>query len=249
MEIRRYLLIVRRRLPLVVAIVIAALLAGWLVTPKTKTYTATSTLYVGSRSVDINPLSGQVSGDRVTGLDRLIATFAAMATTRPIAADAVEASGIDRTPEQVIGSTTAQQVVNTDLIDISVTDSDPGHSETLANAVATSLVDQIRAFEPAAARGSASEQVISLYEPATRPGAANPRGLFRNVVLAGLFGVLVAGAVLALLEHLDITLHSAEEVERELDVPVLAVIPALGKHLPIEQSAGVERRAARGPDG
>jgi hypothetical protein len=55
----------------------------------------------------------------------------------------------------------------------------------------------------------------------------------RTLALAGVFGVLAAGALLALLEYLDITLRSAADVERQLELPVLAVVPALGRELPV----------------
>src|SRR5690349_1047746 len=103
----------RRRAALIVCIVAAAVAAGWLVAPRTHTYTATSTLYVGSRSIDINPTSGQVSADRAVGLDRLITTFTALVRTRPIAIAAEESARIARSPDSVIANTRAQQVPNT----------------------------------------------------------------------------------------------------------------------------------------
>ncbi|MCU1428685.1 MAG: Chromosome partitioning protein, partial [Actinomycetia bacterium] len=163
MEIRRYLSIVRRRLLLIVVILIAALGTGFVITPRDHNYTATSTLYVGSRAIDVNPTSGQQSGDRVAGLDRLIATFTALLPTRPIAQAAVTATKVARSPDQVAGSTSAKQVVNTDLISVSYTDRDPAVSQLLANAVAASLVAQIRAFEPRDSKAAAG-QVVSVYQ-------------------------------------------------------------------------------------
>ena len=125
MELRRYLSIARRRLLLILAIVAAAIVAGWFATPHTKSYTATSTLYVGSRSINVNPQSGQVSGDRVAGLDRLIKTFTAMMQSRPIASRAVDTADVNRLASAVAAATNAQQVPGTNLIDVSVTDRDP----------------------------------------------------------------------------------------------------------------------------
>src|SRR4051812_1607872 len=105
MEIRRYVSIVRRRWLLVIVIVVAALGAGWLISSRANTYTATSTLYVGSRSIDIDPRSGQVSGDRVAGLDRLIATFTELARTRPIATAAGRTARVPLVPGEIIAGT------------------------------------------------------------------------------------------------------------------------------------------------
>src|SRR3954471_7264361 len=94
--IRHYLAMLRRYALLIAAIVVAAVIAGWFVGPTDHTYTATSTLYVGSRSINISPASGEVSGDRVAGLDRLITTFAAMARTQPVAQATLATTGVDR---------------------------------------------------------------------------------------------------------------------------------------------------------
>src|SRR5262249_26051090 len=140
MELRRYLSILRRHGLLVLAIVAAAVGAGYLVAPKGHTYTATSTLYVGERSIDIAPTSGQISGNRVAGFDRLIGTFSSMASTNTVAADAIAAAHVDRSPAQVAGETTAKQPTNTNLIQISVTDRNAAASAALADGAAHALI-------------------------------------------------------------------------------------------------------------
>jgi capsular polysaccharide biosynthesis protein len=241
MEIRKYLRIVRRHVLLVAAIVVAAMAAGWFVSPRNSSYTSTSTLYVGSRSVDIEPASGEISGDYVAGLDRLLATFATMATTRPVAAEAAERAGISRSADDVAAQTVAAQLPETNLIEVAVTDGDPATSQALAAGVATAMVNQVRAFEPRANRAP-SEQAISVYERASDP-VANPPDTTRYVILAGLFGLLAAAALVALLEHMDVTLRSPEDVERQLELPVLAVVPGLGRELPIPPSGAVRSDA------
>jgi capsular polysaccharide biosynthesis protein len=243
MELRRYLSILRRHALLVLAIVIAAVGAGYLVAPKTHTYTATSTVYV-SPSIDMSPASGDVSGNRVAGLDRLIGTFAAMATSNKVAADVIATTHADRSPARVANETTARQVPDTNLIKIAVTDRSAAMSSSLANGAADALLKQVGAFQTTAPT-TATESAVSLYEAAQPPTIANRLPLKRDLALAGLLGLIVAGIVLALIEHLDITVRSAEDAERELDVPVLAVVPSLGRRLPLSPTAGTDERLPR----
>jgi receptor protein-tyrosine kinase len=243
-EIRRYLSIIRRRLLLVIAIVLAAVAAGFLVTPRDDNYTATSTLYVGSTSIDIDPARGELSADRVAGLDRLISTFAQMAQTRPIAAAAIEEAGIGGDADSVAGATEAQQLPNTSLLQVSYSNGDPAVAQTMTNAIAAALVDQVRVFESSEADPEA-EKVISVYDEAQLPTTPSPSGLLRNLVLAAIFGLIVAGIVLATLEYLDITLRSPEDVERQLELPVLGVVPALGHELPIAPAVNVQSLVPR----
>ena len=237
MEVRRYLSIVRRRFILVILIVAAGLTAGWLITPRDQEYTATSTLYVGSRSIDVDPTSGEVSQDRFLGLDRLMATFAQMIKSRPVAVDAIEEADVERAPRRVVNNTTATQVTGTTLLNVSVTDRDPITAQVLSNSIGESFVAQINALERQDTE--AQGDVVSVYERARTPTTADPTDQIRNMLLAGLFGLVVAGAVLALLEHLDITVRSAEDVERRLELPVLGIVPALGDRIPVTPSAAV----------
>ena len=240
MELRRYLSIARRRVLLIVAIVGAALVAGWLVTPRESTYTATTTLYVGSRSIDIDPQSGEVTSERVAGFDRLIQTFTALLQSDPVAREAADEADVERAPGVVQAATSARQVANTNLIRVSVTDRDPAVARALGNAVSDAFVSQIQSFEPRDAENAGGE-VVSVYQRAGLPGAPNPSPLLRNLVLAGLFGLLVAAGVVALLEVVDISLRSSEDVERRLELPVLGVVPALGDELPVPPALRVQK--------
>jgi len=244
MEARRYLSIVRRRLVLILAIVVAAMAAGWLVTPSANEYTATSTLYVGSRSIDISSDSRDVSGDRVFGFDRLITTFTNMLDSRSVARAAIESTDVDRTTDEVVANTEAVQVESANLIEVSVADSDPATARALANGVANTFVDQLARFEPIEPE---AEPLLYVYEQAPLPKSANSSLLVRNVLLAFIIGLVVAGGVVALLEHLDISLRSREDVERHLGLPVLGAIPALGDRIPAMGAAKVRARPAAPP--
>jgi capsular polysaccharide biosynthesis protein len=235
MELRRYLRIVRRRLLLIVVIVAAALAAGYFITPRAKTYTATATIYVGSRSINIDPNSGDVSGQRVQGFDRLITTFNEMIRSRSVARDAVARGQVDRSADAVSGATKAEQITNTNLISVSVTQDDPAAARGLANGVSDAFVQQIKRFEPS---NTGADQIASVYQRASLPGP-NASSLPRNLALAGLFGLLVAGALVAILEYTDISLRSSEDVERHLELPVLGVVPALGDQLPVPTATRV----------
>ena len=81
---------------------------------------------------------------------------------------------------------------------------------------------------------------MSFYEKASLPTVPKPNDLIRNMGLAFVFGIIVAGGLVALLEHLDISLSSNDDVERHLELPVLGVIPALGERLPTPPPARVE---------
>jgi capsular polysaccharide biosynthesis protein len=235
MELRRYLSIIRRRLPLIILIVVATLAAGWLITPKQSTYTATTTLYVGSRSLDTDPRA--VSGDRVVGFDRLIKTFQSMLTSKAIARDAISRADVKRSVTAVASNTSATQIENTNLIEVSVTDPDRAAARALANGAASAFEKELNTFEPR----DPQSQIVSVFQRATLPTQPDPTNLLRNLGLGLIVGLVLAGGTVALLEHLDITLRSSEDVERRLELPVLGIVPALGNRLPVTPASRIER--------
>ena len=135
MEIRRYLAILRRWAVLVVLIVAAALAAGWAIVPRGHTYSATSIVYVGQRTINIAPAGGQVSGDYAAGLDRLISTFTAMVPPRGSPKPRSRSAHVARGSDGVVANTTAKQVPQTNLITITYTDSDPHVAQAVDGAV------------------------------------------------------------------------------------------------------------------
>ena len=138
MEVRRYLSIVRRRALLILAIIAASIAAGYLVTPKQKTYTATShdVRRLGSRST-LDPRSGQVNAGVPAGH---------RAAHQHLPHHAQEQQGRTRRHREHRGRADDErgrgtrsprvQPLATNLISLSVTDSDPATARALANGVA-----------------------------------------------------------------------------------------------------------------
>ena len=213
---------------LVAVTIVVALVAGWAITPRTSQYTATASLYVGSRVIDVNKNTGNVSGDLSYGLSFLANSFAHMIATRTVAEKAVTTSRVARTVEDAQTEILATAEPGTQLITVQVVDKDPATAAALANGVADGFVELINDQERQQATSSdstTSPAPVSVYEHAVLPTSPEPSGLSQNLILAGLFGILVAIGVVVLLEYLDITIKSADDAQNRLQLPVLGTIP------------------------
>jgi capsular polysaccharide biosynthesis protein len=224
-ELRRYVSILRRRVPLIAVTVVLAIAIAWVRTPKTAYYTANSTIYVGYRQ--FTTAQGGLSSDVLSGVGRLTATFAQMIHSEPIATDAVERSGIQRSASAVVGATAVGAVEGTQLLRLQVTDQNPVVARDLANAISDAFVEKVQHFEPTAPAGEGTVPSLPAYvfEKAKLPTSPAPIGLARNVAVAGLFGLLATASVAFLLEYLDVTIKNPGDAERRLELPVLGVIP------------------------
>lgn len=243
MELRRYLAILSKRWPLIVATVIVALAVSYLATPRKAIYTAQSTIVVGPRQYSVATGTGtKISSDQLIPVAILINTYSALIPTAPVARDAIARTHVPRSVAQVISETLSQAVPNTQLLRVTVSDPNPAIAQRLATGVANAFVAKVYSFKPdqAATAGSLPTVPVYVFQPAGLPTAPLPDHLKSHLVIAGVFGLLAALALVVVLEYLDVAIKSVEDAERRLQLPVLGVIP---------YQAGADVRAGSGRSG
>lgn len=212
--------------------ILVALLAGFLITPRGSVYTAKAELYVGSRNIDLNSDRNNVSGDKSIGLSFLANSFAHMIQSRTVAEKALSTTGVSRTLDEVEPNIKATAQIGTSLIQVTVADRDPAVAENLVNSVVDGFVGLIQEQEnqQAVTAGtstatSTQPAPVSVYEHAILPTDPEPNGMFQNLILAFIFGTLVAIGAVLLLEYLDLTLKNVDDTQQRLQLRVLGAIP------------------------
>ena len=225
MELRRYLNVLRRRWLLLVVSSLCGLVAAYLTLPSGSTYMAETTIYVGNRQF----ASGSLSEDQNQGVERVARTFAVMIASEPIARDAVQRTGINASSAQVAARTTAVVIPGTTLIRITYHDADPSQARALANAISDALVEKVQTFEPGAVGGEGEVPILPAYvfARADLPVVPEGNGATGRLLTGAVFGFVLAAGVAFLLDYLDITPRSADDLERHLGLPVLGVVPEL----------------------
>ncbi len=234
MELRRYLTILQSRAWLIVAAVLLAGSAGYAISNDPPQYVARASLYVGSRSISLEPGSGELSNDRAAAIDRLVLTFSYMIESEPIARRAAEELGLDRSPSDIVKRTEALPQAATQLLYIDVTDRDPAVAQDLANGLADAFVEAVQEFEPGDLEGAVPRLPAYIYQQASLPTEPKPTDAVKTVLLAAVFGLLASSGIAFLLDYLNLTIRTVVDAERRLELPVLGVIPALGEELPVE---------------
>jgi capsular polysaccharide biosynthesis protein len=247
MELRRLWSLVWSRKPLIGIMLAAALLAGWGATPKTSRYQATAVLFVGISQFDP---SNAFSNNQQAGLQLAASTFAAIATEFDVVQSALASTGIARTPDQVVHETKASPVPATTLIHISVTDKDPVVAQTLANGVSNAFVAEMKRIYPidedTLGHPIPATSPVSVTQSAQLPTKPVSNGLGRILTLSGVFGLLAGIALILLLDYLDLSVRTPEDLERKIGLPILGVIP-LFPQLP-ERESLIVGSVVRRPD-
>jgi len=220
MELRRYLRLIRQRLLLILVAIIAGAGVGYAITSRTPLYTATATLFVGATNLGPNQEFLYQEAD----LNQIVQTYAVMIPEPVIAQEAINQTHIIRYAGSVAAETSATVVANTQLIDVSVSDTSAADSIQLANAVSKAFVSQIQSYANTGHGAAVPSEPAHVYQQATYASASSS-GLTKRIILGSFFGLILAIFLVLLLDYLDITIKSPDELERRLGLPVLGIVP------------------------
>ena len=214
-ELSGYLVLVRRWWWLLIAGAALAGLAAFLVTRTiTPMYSASATLLV-----DLTQQPGTVVYNDILASERLTKTYGELITQRPVLESVLSGGEFsDLTVGGLRKNLDVSITRDTQLLKISATDEDPGQAARLANAVATTFVEQQNALS---VTRSSTVSIVESAEPSSSPVSPNLR---LNILLAVAVGFILAGGLALVLEYLDDTVKTPDDVKAVADLPILGEV-------------------------
>jgi capsular polysaccharide biosynthesis protein len=222
-----FLGILWRRLWIIVlmALLFAAAAAGVSLT-QTPRYEATTTILV-SQTPSQNPTS---LGSDVAGVQSLVQTVVEAVSSRPIAASVIDNLGLQMEPQTLLENASVEAVPDTQFIEVVYTDTDPARAQEVANSIGQVSSNQVSEV-------SAGVITAEVWEEAVQPvSPASPTPILNGLLALGL-GLMFGVGLAVLLEFMDDSWRSPEEVEEISGVPTFGVIP--------EFSASSGRKASK----
>lgn len=213
-DLRDIFRILRKRLMLILIIpVIAVLTAGtvafFIMTP---IYQSSTTLMVWK-----TPTQNQVTTGDITTNRQLVTTFREIARSNTVMSDVIADLNLSENTDALRSMVDVAAVGTTEIIRISVDNADPAKAQLLADAVASSFMTNV-------VRIMQVDNVV-VVDPANIPGGPVKPQKMLIVAVAGFLGLMTSLLLAFLLEYLDNTLKTPSDIERYLDLPVLAAIP------------------------
>lgn len=218
-SLRDLLQVLRRRFwVILLTIVVAVGVAVGLSLQQTPLYMASTLVLVGQelQREDTNNLAGDIQG-----LQLATETVNEAVETRPVAEGVVEQLKLQRSAESVLANLSAQSVEDTQFIEISYTDTDPERAQEIVNGAGEVLSEEISKISP-----STNALTATVWERADVPEVPISPNPLRNGFLALVLGIILGVSLAFLLEFLDDSWRSPEEVEEISGVPTFAIIPS-----------------------
>lgn len=223
MELRDYVRILHKSWVLILACLLlglgAAAVYSLFATPK---YEATTELYVSVRSGD-----SAVTGDLVQGTNfarQAVTSYVDVVDSAIVLDRVIEQLALDQTSNGLATQIQASSPLNTVLIQIVVTDSDPKAAAEIANAVGSNFAEVVVNDLEKPEGEAASLVKIETIQPATVPASASSPNVPLNLLLGAIVGLAIGVGISVLRSVLDTRIHSLHDITQITDKPLLGGI-------------------------
>lgn len=216
-SLREIYYILKKRMGMIIILLILSLAISAVVSfyVLDKQYQANTTLMVG-RPKDYVTENKLEYNDLLLN-QRLVSTYGELIKTRTVADRVIENMGLSLTYNQLREKLNVSLVKDTEIISISVMDTDPVLAAEIANETAAVFMETVQEIMKVE-----NIQVIDTAQTPVSP--VQPRPMM-NIAIAGVLAVMLGVFIAFLIEFLDTTIKTPEDVEKHLGLPVIGSIP------------------------
>ncbi|WHX26159.1 Wzz/FepE/Etk N-terminal domain-containing protein [Virgibacillus halodenitrificans] len=209
--------VIKKRLMLIIALmlgaaIIAAAISYFVLTP---TYQNSSQFLVTQSQED--PNTQYNSNDIRTNIE-LINTYNVIIKSPRILDEVAKELNLNLTPEQLSGKIEVSSAEQSQVVTVTATDPAP----ELATAIANTTVEVFQEKIPDLMNVD-NVSILSQAQLTADPSPVAPNPML-NIAIALVLGAMVGVGLAFLLEYLDNTIKSENDIEKKLEVPVLGVI-------------------------
>ena len=205
---KRWILIVSITL---VATLISGILSFFVIKP---TYEASTKVFVGKEE---SSLEGYNTND-IQMYQKLLQTYAETIKTNEVIQAAINNTNADLSIKDVKSSLTVTPISDTQILQIKYQNNDPEVARSIIENITNEFVILSKELVP-----NGNVRVIEAVQLPEDPVAPNKK---MNIAIAFLLGLMVSVGLVFLLEYIDNTFKSKENLEKELGIPVIGLIPS-----------------------
>lgn len=211
-----YALRKRRKLILLITItctLISGILSFFVIKP---TYEAKTSIVIGKTDNGKNNDKSQYDFNDVMMFQKLVKTYAEIGKSRAVAENA-SARVKNFTADQIQKMITVTPQTDTQIVEFKIQNNDPREAFIILNAVSEAFIQESKRIYP-----SGNIQVMDNAKTPEKPIKPNKA---LNVAIAFFIGLMASVGLVFVLEYMDNTIKTEEDVSRYLDLPVIGIIP------------------------
>ncbi len=150
---------------------------------------------------------------------QLLKTYSEVIRTRDVAKSAIEEADLDIEVKDVLANLSVVTLADTQILQIKYESTNPEEAMKVINGVKEEFMKVAVELVP---NGN-----IQILEEATFPNKPVSPNKKMNIAIGSILGLMIGIGLCFLLEFLDNSFKTKEQMERELGIPVLGVIPKI----------------------
>ncbi|WP_270238168.1 YveK family protein [Clostridium perfringens] len=198
----------------IAATLVSAILSFFIIKPQ---YEAKAKLFIGKQETQEN---NAYNNSDVMMYQQLMKTYAELVKTSDLVTKAVKSANLDYNQNEIKGilnNLTATPSADTQILDLSFKGGNSKEVLKVTEAITNEFISESKELIP-----NGNVQVIQKPQLPEHPVSPNKK---RNIFIAFVLGLMVGVGVVLLLEYLDNTFKSREELEKTLELPIIGAIP------------------------
>lgn len=194
----------------VLSTVVSGIFSFFVISP---TYEASTKIFIGKEGAESE---GYNSSD-VSMYQNLIKTYSELIKTKDLVNKAINNSQYDLSVNNVLNGITVNTLTGTQILQISYQSKSPSIAKNILESITNEFITKAEELVP-----NGNVKILESVELPKNPVAPNKT---MNIAIAFILGMMVGFGIVFLLEYLDNTYKNKEQLEKDLDIPVLGVIP------------------------
>jgi len=188
----------------------AAIVSFFIIAPK---YEASTKVFIGKEDTK----DQNYNNSDIQMYQQLLKTYAGVITTNDLVEKAIDTANLNVTSEEVLNNLTVTPSANTQILEIKYISTDRVLSRDLVDAVTTQFIKTSTELIP-----NGNVKIIESVKMPESPVSPNKK---MNIAIAFLLGLMISVGLAFLLEFMDNTFKTKEQLEQILGIPVIGTIP------------------------
>lgn len=192
---------------------VSAILSFFVIKPQ---YEAKTKLFIGKQELE----GSTYSSSDISMYQQLVKTYAELVKTSDLVNKAVRNANLDLNQNEIKGilnNLNANPSSDTQILELSFIGKDPQMTLKVIEAITDEFISESKELIP-----NGNVQVIQKPQLPESPINTNKK---RNIIIAFVLGIVIGIGLALLLECLDNTFKSREELEKTLGLPIIGNIP------------------------
>ena len=194
----------------VLATLVSGIFSFFVISP---TYEASTKVFIGKEESSVE----NYNYNDITMYQKLLKTYSELIKTKDLINRAITNSKYELKVEEVLNDVSVTTVTDTQMIQISYRSTSPNIAKNMLENITNEFIATAQELVP-----NGNVRILESVELPKNPVAPNKK---MNIAIAFILGMMVGFGIVFLLEYLDNTYKNKEQLEKDLDIPVLGVIP------------------------